>query len=77
MTPARTRQTIIMNKDAHPVGCCPLSSSKAPGGEEKLREISESAADTRVGSSFIHLIQHDQELSKVAPCPEWTDISAN
>lgn len=52
-------------------------SSKAPGGEEKLRKICESAADTHMASSFIHPIQHDQELSKVAACPEWTDISVS
>lgn len=30
-----------------------------------------------MASSFIQLIQHDQELSKVAACPEWTGISAS
>lgn len=53
------------------------SSSKAPAGEEKLRKICESAADTHVASSFIQLIQHDPELSKVAACPEWMDISVS
>lgn len=52
-------------------------SPEVPGGEEKLSRTQDSAANAHMASSFIQLIQHDRELSKVAACPEWTDISAS